>query len=69
MVQHNRLQLRIFLLLVIAVGLLGAWYTSQQIPVETLALPSLEESTDWVDVFAIVGEETIQLLLGMTSGQ
>jgi hypothetical protein len=69
MVQHNRLHLRIFLLLVLAVGFFGAWYTSQQIPLESITLPSLQDSTDWFDFFAIIGEETIQLLLGMTSGQ
>jgi len=69
MVQHNRTHLRIFLLLVLGVGLWGAWYTSQRIPVDSITLPSLEGTTDWIDLFAVIGEETIQLLIGMTSGQ
>ncbi|MEZ4673647.1 MAG: hypothetical protein R2932_05305 [Caldilineaceae bacterium] len=69
MVQHNRLHLRLFLILVLAMGLFGAWYTNQQLELDKIAMPTLEESTDWFDFFAIIGEETIQLLLGMTSGQ
>ncbi len=69
MIQHNRLHLRIFLLLVLAMGLFGGWYTSQQIPIESITLPSMQDSTDWFDFFAVIGEETIQLLLGMTSVQ
>ena len=69
MIQHNRLQLRVFLLLVLLMGLFGAWYTSQQFQLDTIALPTLEESADWVDLIALVGEEILQFLLGMTSGQ
>lgn len=69
MIQHNRLHLRLFLVLVLGVGLWGAWYTSQQIQIDTLTLPTLEDTNDWIDFFALVGEEVIQLLLGMTSGQ
>lgn len=69
MVQHNRLHLRLFLLLVLGMGLFGAWYTSRQFQLDGMALPTLEESADWVDLIALVGEEILQLLLGMTSGQ
>jgi len=69
MVQHNRTHLRIFLILVLAMGLYGAWYTTQHVPVDSISLPALEKSTDWVDLFATIGEGTIQLLLGMTSGR
>ncbi|HRW07170.1 MAG TPA: hypothetical protein P5121_18835 [Caldilineaceae bacterium] len=69
MVQHNRTHLRIFLLLVLGVGLWGAWYTNQHIPIDSITLPTFDDTTDWVDLFAVIGEETIQLLLGMTSGQ
>jgi len=68
MVQHNRLHLRLFLLLVLIMGGFGAWYTSQQIQVDTMTLPTLAESTDWVDLIALIGEEILQLLLGMASG-
>ena len=69
MIQHNRLHLRIFLLLVLVMGLFGGWYTSQRIPLESIALPSLQEDTDLFDFFAMIGEQAIQLLLGMTSVQ
>ncbi len=68
MVQHNRLHLRVFLILVLFMGGVGAWYTSQQIQIETLTLPTLAESTNWVDLIALIGEEILQLLLGMASG-
>jgi len=69
MIQHNRLHLRIFLLLVLAMGLFGAWYTSQQIPVDSITLPSLQDGNDWFEFFALIGEQAIQLLLGMASSQ
>ncbi len=69
MIQHNRLHLRIFLLLVLAMGLFGGWYTSQRIPIDSITLPSMQEGTDLFDFFAVIGEQTIQLLLGMTSAQ
>ncbi|MCB0063079.1 MAG: hypothetical protein KDE19_13230 [Caldilineaceae bacterium] len=69
MVQHNRLYLRLFLLLVLGMGLFGAWYTSHQFQIDTITLPTMEESADWVDLIALVGEEILQLFLGMTSGQ
>lgn len=69
MVQHNRLHLRVFLLLVLGMGLFGAWYVSQEIQVSTLSLPTPEESADWVDLIALIGEEILQLFLGMTSSQ
>lgn len=69
MIQHNRLYLRVFLLLVLTMGLFGAWYTNQQFQLDTITLPTLEESADWIDLIALVGEEILQFLLGMTSGQ
>lgn len=69
MVQNNRQLIRLFFLLVIGIGLWGGWWTSQQFQPESLVLPSATDTTDWVDLLAIIGEETIQLFLGLTSGQ
>lgn len=72
MVQNNRQLIRLFFLLVIGVGLWGGWWTSQQIQLESFTLVSATDTidtTDWVDLLAVIGEETIQLFLGLTSGQ
>lgn len=72
MVQNNRQLIRLFFLLVIGVGLWGGWWTSQQIQLESFTLvPATDtiDTTDWVDFLAVIGEETIQLFLGLTSGQ
>jgi len=69
MVQHNRQLIRLFFLLVIGVGLLGGWYTSQRFPVESLTFSPVTGDSNWMDMLATIGEETIQLFLGLTSGQ
>lgn len=69
MVQNNRQLIRLFFLLVIGVGLFGGWFTMQRFQVESLAFSSAPENRNWLDFLALVGEQTIQLLLGLTSGQ
>ena len=69
MVRSKRQMLRFYFILVIAVGLFGGWYAKNSWQVDTGALSSLNvgEDGDWIDFFAALGEETIQLFLGFTS--
>ncbi|MCE7989421.1 MAG: hypothetical protein DYG89_50355 [Caldilinea sp. CFX5] len=70
MVQNNRQVIRLFFLLVIGVGLAGGWLTRQWVQLETLTLtPTVTDNRNWVDLLALIGEQTIQLFLGLTSGQ
>lgn len=69
MVQNNRQLIRLFFLLVISVGLFGGWWTSQRFQFERFTLTPAIDTTDWVELLAMIGEQTIQLFLGLTSGQ
>jgi hypothetical protein len=70
MVQNNRQLIRLFFVLVIGVGLWGGWLTQQWVQLETLTLtPTDADNRNWVDLLALIGEQTIQLFLGLTSGQ
>jgi len=70
MVQNNRQVIRLFFLLVIGVGLVGGWLTRQWVQLETLTItPTVADNRNWVDLLALIGEQTIQLFLGLTSGQ
>ncbi len=70
--RNNRQLLRLYLLLILVAGLMGGWYarTSWQIETDTLqSLNVTQDDGDWVEFFAAIGEEAIQLFLGFTSGQ
>ncbi len=69
MVRYKRQMLRLYFILVLAVGLFGGWYASRnfQVEVDALNTVNIGEEADWVDFFAALGEETIQLFLGFTS--
>ena len=69
MVRNNRQLTRLFFVLVIAMGLLGAQYAraNWQPDVTEWSSSTAVQSTDWVDVVARLGEEAIQLFLGLTS--
>jgi hypothetical protein len=70
MVQNNRQVIRLFFLLVIGVGLVGGWLTMQWVQLERLTFAtSAADNRNWVDLLALIGEQTIQLFLGLTSGQ
>lgn len=70
MVQNNRQLIRLFFLLVIGVGLFGGWFTMQRFHLDSLTFPtSSSDNRNWLDLLALIGEQTIQLLLGLTSGQ
>ena len=69
MVRRNRLQLRISLLLILAAAAFGAWYASAnwQIQPESLQFSGLTEESNWIDILAALGEQAIQLFMGLTS--
>jgi hypothetical protein len=69
--QNNRWMIRISFIAVIVMGLFGFWYAvSVWIPMfDAVDLSVFTEDVDWVDIVASVGEQTVQLLLGVTSGQ
>lgn len=70
MVQNNRQLIRLFFLLVIGVGLWGGWFTMQRFHLDSLTFTtSSSDNRNWLDLLAVIGEQTIQLLLGLTSGQ
>lgn len=74
MFRPNRRLTRLYLLAVILMGLFGFWYagTHWQITPSTLQevnLGGMNDSGDWVDFVATLGEETLQLFLGFTSSQ
>ena len=69
MVRYKRLMLRLYFLLVIALGLFGGWYANNNWQIETDAISAIEmqDEADWVDFFAALGEGAIQLFLGFTT--
>lgn len=70
MVQNNRQLIRLFFVLVIGVGLFGGWFTMQRFHLDGLTFTtSSSDNRNWLDLLALIGEQTIQLLLGLTSGQ
>ena len=74
MIRPNRHLIRIYFLAVILMGLFGFWYAGTNWQVEASALQesglgSMDDSGDWVDFIATLGEETLQLFLGFTSSQ
>lgn len=69
MVQNNRQLIRLFFLLVIGVGIFGGWFTMQRFHLDSFTLTSPSETQDWLDLLALIGEQAIQLFLGLTSGQ
>jgi len=69
MVQNNRQLIRLFFLLVIGVGLWGGQYTWQHFQSANFVIAPPTDDSNWVDLLALIGEQTIQLLLGLTSGQ
>jgi hypothetical protein len=69
MVRRSRTQLRISLILILAAASLGAWYalTNWQIDPTSIELTGLSEDSNWIDIAAALGEQAIQLFMGLTS--
>ena len=70
MLRNNRQLTRLFFILVIAMGLFGARFAASnwQPNLDQLNSADAAAETDWIDFFAGLGEEAIQLFLGLTSG-
>lgn len=69
MVRNNKHFVRLFFVVVICAGLYGYLYAliNWQISADTLTSFSFDEESDWIDVVAALGEEVLQLFLGLTS--
>lgn len=69
--QNNRWTIRISFIAVILMGLIGFTYAiSVWLPMmEAIDLSAFADNVDWVDTAATIGEQVVQLLLGVTSGQ
>lgn len=69
--QNNRWTIRISFIAVIFMGLFGFWYAvSVWMPMfDAVDLSVFTEDVDWVDIVASIGEQAVQLLLGVASGQ
>ena len=69
MVRNNKQFIRLFFVLVICAGLYGYAYAliNWQFSAESLTSFSFDEESDWIDVIAALGEEVLQLFLGLTS--
>jgi hypothetical protein len=69
MARNNRISLRIFLIVVLIMGFVGAWYASNnwQPQFETIDLSLFSEEGDWIETLSALGEESIQLIMGVLS--
>jgi len=69
--QNNRWVIRASFIAVMAMGLFGFWYAvSVWMPMlDAIDLSAFAEGVDWVDTAATIGEQAVQLLLGITSEQ
>ncbi|MDQ3248465.1 MAG: hypothetical protein M3Q45_04575 [Chloroflexota bacterium] len=65
----NRQLTRLFFLLVLLMALFGGWYADGhwRIDLSTLNAQTVGENIDWIDVVSTLGEQVIQLFLGLTS--
>ncbi|GIV70165.1 MAG: hypothetical protein KatS3mg048_3027 [Caldilinea sp.] len=69
--RNNRWMLRISFIAVLLMGLLGFGYAIMVwLPMlDAVDLSAFGDAADWVDVVAGIGEQGIQLFLGVASGQ
>lgn len=66
----NRRITRISFLLVLIMAFAGWWYatTSWQFSLEDIQALGPQEEGDWVDFAATLGEDAIQIFIGVTGG-
>jgi hypothetical protein len=68
MVRSKRRRLRVFLLVVILVGFVGAWYADSTWQALTRELEvEISTETDWISVVAVVLEDGIKFFQGATA--
>lgn len=69
--RNNRWVIRISFIAVLLMGLLGFGYAmTVWLPMlNAVDLSTFGEAADWVDVVAGIGEQGIQLFLGVASGE
>jgi len=65
----NRQLTRLFFILVFIMAMFGACYAERtwRIDLATLEQGPIFESADWIDFVSSLGEQVIQLFLGLTS--
>jgi len=65
----NRQLTRLFFILVFVMAMFGACYADRtwHIDLAALAQDPIFESTDWIDFVSSLGEQVIQVFLGLTS--
>ncbi len=64
----NRYLLRLFLLLVILMGLIGGWYADARWQTMSPALEvELSAETDWISLAADLAEDSVKFFQGATS--
>lgn len=69
MIRTNRQLTRLFFILIICASLYGYSYALRnwQFSGDSFDLISISEDSDWIDFAATLGEEAMQLFLGLTS--
>jgi len=69
--QNNRWTIRLSFAAVLLMGIVGFGYAvSAWLPMlDAIDLSAFTENVDWVDTTATIGEQVVQLLLGLTSAQ
>lgn len=69
MIRNNRHFTRIFFILVICASLYGYSYAllNWRVSADSFESISINEDSDWIDFAATLGEEAMQLFLGLTS--
>ena len=69
MLRQNRWSIRISFLLVLVAAFFGLWYaTTFWQPTLDIDVTTYTQEVDWVEVVSAIGEQAIQVLLGVTSG-
>ena len=65
----NRQLTRLFFVLVLAMAFFGGWYADRnwQIDLSPLEQKQVVANGDWVEFVAGLGEQTIQIFLGLTT--
>ncbi|MFN8491359.1 MAG: hypothetical protein U0350_27420 [Caldilineaceae bacterium] len=65
----NRQLTRLYFILVLVMAFFGGWYADRnwQPDFSHLGQKPVVENGNWIDFFSALGEETIQLFLGLTT--